>query len=202
MKPILLLLSSTFLILHSCKNSIEKTNERIKSSILEKGKEIQENYIQYKLDIENSGYNNLLSFERIEKDKDYLESKEIIKKTDSIFSNFNQRNKYLYLDIKKMFDSLQPTNNLKRNEIDLLIKKIDELNENTISNYKIDSTIISINKEILDLLLNCDYEIQDGYPVFNSKICAFDYNDKIIKLNLTQLKVRNQTLKNKLNSNN
>lgn len=80
MKPILLLLSSTFLILHSCKNSIEKTNERIKSSILEKGKEIQENYIQYKLDIENSGYNNLLSFERIEKDKDYLESKEIIKK--------------------------------------------------------------------------------------------------------------------------
>jgi len=57
----------------------------------------------------NSGYANLLNLDRLKADKENVESKVIIKKTEEIFSNFNIKNRNLVNELKSLFDSIKPT---------------------------------------------------------------------------------------------
>ena len=57
----------------------------------------------------NQGYANLLNLDRLKADKENVESKVIIKKTEEIFSNFNIMNRNLVNELKSLFDSIKPT---------------------------------------------------------------------------------------------
>lgn len=191
----------TLFVLFSCENPAEKSNERIKTSILKKGTEVQENYKQYKNDITNSGFATLLSLDRLKQDSDHEESKKIIQKAESILTTFNQKNQTLVSDLKTLFDSIQPTEKINQIEIERMKSKFDESIEITKSNYKLDSIVLGLNKEILDVLDKCKYEINEGKPEFESMDCVFEYNNKVIELSQIQMEARTKYINNKINSN-
>lgn len=167
----------SLLFLFSCENPAEKSNERLKTSIFKKGTEIQENYKQYKNDITNSGFATLLSLDRLKQDRNLEESKKIIQKAESILTNFNQKNQILVSDLKNLFDSIQPTEKINPNEIERMKSKFDESIEITKSNYKSDSTVLALNKQIIQLLdEECEYEINGEQIQFYNENCVFQFN--------------------------
>ena len=180
----------TLFILFSCENPAEKSNERIETSIFKKVKEIQQNYNQYKNDITNSGFTTLLSFDQSKQEESRDESKRIIKKAESILTTFNQNNQILVSDLKILFNSIQPTKKINAKEIEQMKSKFDESIEITKSNYILDSTVLVLSKDILGVLENCNYEIKEGNPEFESMDCVFEYNDKVIKLNQIQMEAK------------
>lgn len=167
----------TLFFLFSCENPAEKSNERLKTLIFKKGTEIQENYTQYKNNITNSGFATLLSLDRLKQDSNHEESKKIIQKAESILTTFNQKNQTLVLDLKNLFDSIQPTEKINPKEIERMKSKFDESIEITKSNYKSDSTVLEISAKIIKLIdEDCKYEIIDNQIRFYDQNCVNKYN--------------------------
>lgn len=193
MKNLLFIL--TLALLYSCQNQEKKLNERLKTEIYKKGVQIQENYSDYKFKIKNSGYANLLNLERLKSDKKQIESNEIIKKAENIFLNFNQKNKKFIIEIKSLFDSIKPTNELSQNDIRKMKSKFEKSLEVPKSNYKIDSTAFNTMKKIINLFeKKCEYEITDNQIRFYNNECVFDYNRYYMNLQSIIMKAQSNAL--------
>lgn len=187
----------TLVIIFSCDNPVEISNERIKSSISKKGTEIRNNYTQYKNDIKTSGFATLLDLERLKQDKNHEESKKIILKAESFLKNFNQKNQTLVFDLKKLFDSIQPTDKITQREIESMENKFKESIKITKSNYKTDSIVLGLHNEIIGILDKCRYEIKEKNLEFETFDCLHEYNSKANRLFKIQMDANMKYLKNK-----
>ncbi|MFD2726282.1 hypothetical protein [Hyunsoonleella rubra] len=168
---------SIVFLLVSCVNPIEKSNEKVKSSIYKLGTEIKQNYSQYEKGIQSSGYLTLLSLDRLEKDKNQIESKNILRKAENIFKKFTEKNQSLVTELKSQLDSLQPTKSFNEKEIEEVKSIFKESIDVTKSNFKIDSTTISISKKIINLIDgDCNYVIQENQVRFYTEDCIRRYN--------------------------
>ena len=192
---------STFILvfLLSCDSPQEIRNKQVKSSIHKKGAEIRENYSQYRNDITNSKFTSLLNFDRLKNDNNLQESKKIIGKAESIFKTFNKNNEILVSDLTNLLDSIDKSERTSHKEIERLKSKFEKTFQIIKENYKLDSTVLSLNKKILDLLSKCKYVIKDGQPEFESMDCVFEYNKRIMELNQITIESKINNLKNKVN---
>lgn len=191
----------TFIIilLFSCQNQVEKSNERLKTVIFKKNREIQKNYAVYKRKNSNSGYANLLSSDRLKSDKELVESKKIITRVEENFFNFSTQNQKLVYELKSLFDSIKPTKNISQKDILKMKSELDKSIKITKSTLKVDSTSFDLTKKIITLLDgDCKYEIIDNQFVFYTQKCMLDYNVYKIKLESLIMKEEHKVLKRKI----
>ena len=181
---------------------MEKSNDRFQPLILKKNREITQNYKKYQTDIVETGFGNLLNIERLKKDLNKSESKEIIKKAELVFTDFNKQNRILVTDLLNLLDSLQPTKQLTEKEINSMKTDFSKNIEIMESNFKSDSTALSLNKEILKILDKCKYQINGDKLEFETMDCMFEYNDKFSELTLFKMETMNKYYDKKLNRNN
>jgi hypothetical protein len=165
------------LIITGCENRAEKYNEELKNKTQEKALEIRENYNQYQIDIVETNLGNLLNLERLAKDLDHKESKNILNNADKILDQFNKENERLITELRKLIDSIKPTPKFTESRIVAMKKQFDESFSVTKSNYKLDSTVLASNKKMIDFLKgDCKYEIQNGQIVFFNERCLNNFN--------------------------
>jgi hypothetical protein len=165
------------LIITGCENRAEKYNEELKNKTQQKALEIRENYNQYQKDIVETNLGNLLNLERLAKDLDHKESKNILNNADKILNQFNKENERLVAELRTLVDSIKPTPKLTETRIVAMKKQFDESFSVTKSNYKLDSTVLASNKKMIDFLKgDCKYEIQNGQIVFFNERCLNNFN--------------------------
>src|SRR5690606_11460639 len=101
----------------SCQSPIEKDNSQIKKSIIQKGNLMRDEYSNYKVEVVGAGLPTLLDPNRIKNDSNLVETHEIIRKSETIFNNFNADNAQLVREIRTLLSSLKPTTELSEVEI-------------------------------------------------------------------------------------
>ena len=168
------------------KINVEKISDKeILNRKINEYKKNYENYASSKIVVR---FDSLLLLSRLKYDKDFVESDFILKKTDSLFYNFSNKNNYLLNDINKFIDSLNLSkSDINYSEIEFLKNQIFENSNLNKKNFETDSIVLHNSKEIINLLKECDVKFSEQNIIFENTSCLKKYNALISKIQTTIL---------------
>lgn len=183
-------------ILSSCESNVDILNMRLEKDFLRKSRQINyyNNTISLNL-ISKSNFKNLFDIQRIKRDKNLIESKEILSTVNSILLNRKSENKKATLELSNLLDSFHLPYKIKNQEISKIKQSLEKTVIEFNSNFKSDSTILVLCNEFVDLLDgDCKFNISGDKLIFKDNFCTSKYNLLMfsLKLHLVQSSFNNK----------
>lgn len=158
----------------SCQNN--KISESPEEIVINKFDKIKLNFNDSKSKLIQLEIDSILTINNFTSDLNLEKSLKKINDADSILKSFKNDNDKLFEELNVIIDTLKPSKKIKIEDLEKLQNEITLSKDLIAKNYKTDSSIISINKEILELLKECGFKVIHNNLVFYDDSCQLKYN--------------------------